>query len=66
MLVALNKSAVENGLRLKRDAAGPTAITVAVEMVVDTHSDLEEDVCERTPPDVARGSSDWSPSEKTL
>ncbi|PIL25590.1 hypothetical protein GSI_11338 [Ganoderma sinense ZZ0214-1] len=47
VLVALNKSAVENGLR--RDAHGGvgtcTAIAVAVETVVDTHtdSDAEDD-----------------------
>ena len=48
MLVALNKSAVENGLKRERDKTLPPAvITVAVETVVDTHSDAaeEDDTC---------------------
>ncbi|KAM5537031.1 hypothetical protein V8D89_009360, partial [Ganoderma adspersum] len=53
VLVALNKSAVENGLRRERARDGtlpPAIITVAVavETVVDTHSDsdaAEDDTC---------------------
>ena len=38
MLVALNKSGVENGFK-PSEAAGPPGIAVAVETVVSTHSD---------------------------
>ena len=64
MLVALNKSAVENGV--KRDAEYPAAITVVVETVVDAHSDVEDPV--RTPSDTIEGDSspDFSYSEKRL
>ncbi|KAM5537029.1 hypothetical protein V8D89_009358 [Ganoderma adspersum] len=40
VLVALNKSAVENGF--KPDFASPPGIAVAVETVVSTHSDFED------------------------
>lgn len=47
MLVALNKSAVENGLKRERGGTLPPAvITVAVETVVDTHSDRDSDDAE--------------------
>ncbi len=44
MLVALNKSAVENVNGFTRDGAGAGApgIEVAVETVVSTHSDFED------------------------
>ena len=46
MLVALNKSAVENVNGFTRDGAGagagPPGIEVAVETVVSTHSDFED------------------------
>ena len=38
MLVALNKSGVENGF-VKCEATGPPVLAVAVETVVSTHSD---------------------------
>ena len=40
MLVALNKSVVENGF--KGDVAGPAAIAVEIETEVSTHSDFED------------------------
>ncbi|KAI1788216.1 hypothetical protein LXA43DRAFT_1084491 [Ganoderma leucocontextum] len=63
VLVALNKSAVENGM--KRDVAGLPAITVTVELVVDMQRDVEDGV-RRSPSSKTESISDVSHSKKRL
>ncbi|KAI1787241.1 hypothetical protein LXA43DRAFT_1166250 [Ganoderma leucocontextum] len=63
VLVALNKSAVENGM--KHDVTHLPAITVTVEMVVDMQRDVEDGV-RRSPSSKAESISDVSLSEKRL